>query len=98
MDVNNESKRLNGSLELSINRLASGTVSVMEENDLLKISRAFSIHPKLIRFYVPLIKSLEDMEGEAQTAAQFEQNDAVYWSTMIRLMEEHRKSCRVNLP
>ena len=68
------------------------------ENDIAKIASSFSMHPKLIRYYVSLVNSMEDMNAEAQFAAQCEQNEAAYWSSMIRQLEDHRKSCKVNLP
>ena len=85
------------SVELSLLRL--GKVDhPQEEFDIEKIARSFSIDAKLVRYYVSLINSFSDMEAEAEQSAQTEQNEAAFWSSMLRQMEEHRKSSRLNLP
>ena len=85
------------SVELSLSRL--GKVGHPQaEFDIEKIARAFSIKPKLVRYHVSLINSFSDMEAEATQYAQTEQSNAAFWSSMIRQMEEHRKSSRLNLP
>ena len=85
------------SVELSLLRL--GKVDHPQaEFDIEKIARSFSIDAKLVRYYVSLINSFSDMEAEAEQSAQTEQNEAAFWSSMLRQMEEHRKSSRLNLP
>ena len=87
----------NESMEISLLRVEQ-TDHPQHEFDIQKIASAFSINAKLVRYYVSLVNSFSDMEAEALQYAQMNQNDAAYWSSMLRQLEEHRKSSRLNLP
>lgn len=72
--------------------------SDISPDEIKRLAGMFGITTKLAGYYVSLIESWEIMVGEAEMACQREQSDEPFFYELIRQMEDHRKSCRMNLP
>ena len=62
------------------------------------IGSSCGITERLAKYYISLAESIDDMKAEANFTCQVEQSDEPYLFILVRQMEEHRKSFRVNVP